>query len=252
MASQFLASYASNGLSIVADRTPVALADGDEPNVLQLATAHRQHGVCELLQTGDAGPFFAAEMRAAGAYLHYVRRHPEGGAASRAKPFLDAVAGGYRDAAADIGEVCGRWPWDPDREYQEDALYLQTLMDLVQGADVGPRLAAYEAASAGLDDPRPALVRALAERDAEAFRTAFADVAAARAEQLAVWEAGGVLTLETAAWVRPFHLEGAALVRLAGWLGLDVGGPHPGVPGPVRAEPPAPFDPRAWERVPDR
>lgn len=251
MASQYLATYAENGHAIAAERIPL-VDGGGEANVLQLCTAFRQHGACELLRTGNPRPFFVAAMQSAAAYLHVVRRDAGGTAAvSRAKPFLDAVAGGYWEAARSIADACASWAWKPEVEYREDALYLQTLMAVLRDADDrGALLDEYEEALAGVADDRLPVLRALVAGDAEGFRAAFATLGRARETRIDEAVDRGVLTDETEAWIRPFYLEGAALLRLADRVGIETGRHHPGVPETVRAASPFRFDERAWERVP--
>lgn len=255
MASQFLETYAENGHAVAAERIPSVLAnEGGERNVLQLCTGFRQHGVCELLRTGNPAAFSVATMQSASAYLRFAQgERTEPAALGRAKPLLDAIAGGHLEGARLIAEACADWDWRPELEYREDAIYTQILMALVLGDEasaVSARVEAYAEALDGVRDERLGVFRAIVQADSDAFQRAMADQNRAREAEVDAAVENGILTSETEAWIRPFYLEGVALLRLADRAGLDTGRHHPGAPESVRAASPVPFDPSAWERVP--
>lgn len=223
----------------------------------------RQVGICRMLLEGSAEPVFQAQRQAAGAYLFRLpHMAEEDKATSFAAVFWDAVAGGYDGAARDIALYSRRTP-NPDREHEDDFLYVMYLMQRYflapADADVAARerhareqdarLARWEAVLEGGDDPRLGLCAALRDSDAPAFQAALLQAAAAREAKLEKLVERGSLTQELALWMKPVWPEGLALLRLAERDGLDTAFPCPGVPDLLRVQPTLAYDSNAWRKV---
>ena len=254
-----------NAIDILTDVLP-AYASG---KYLQANLPHaigiqfRQLGTCRMLMEGVAAPLYRAQMQAAGAYLFRLPHMPdEDKVTSLAAVFWDAVAGGYPTAARDIARHSRSTP-NPDREHEDDFLYVMYLMQRYfmrpDGADAQAmdrhrreqeaRLDRWDVVLDGADDPRRLLCQALQDGDGAGFEAALLQTAAARASKLDELLERGSLTEELALWMKPVWPEGLALLRLAEGDGLAIGFACPGVPDLLRIPPPLTYDPQAWRTV---
>src|SRR5262249_22298031 len=142
---------------------------------------------------------------------------------SQAKPFFDALDGGYLGAARLIARR-SRGSWNREMEYEEDFLYAFLLMQLLFLPDSMDHcrelLEQLEAAATPTDAPRVEVCRSLLERDAKKFTSATAALLELRRERVTAMIERGALSDELASWLRPFSNEGLALIRIAELLGL--------------------------------
>ena len=247
------------------DDVQVVLGEATRPEqwtasvALLAASLYRKRAVCGYLTTGLAEPFFAGEMQAAAVYVAHLGAAGaiDAAASETVRPFFDAVAGGYWDAARRIAASRAE-AWASEREYEEDFAYATFLMALVGGGAASERVtgAALEryVEVAGYD-ARSSVCRALMDRDELEFHRGLIRVLEERSEQIDGYEAGGHLADADVDWLRPVSIEGCALVRIAERLGVAAEIDLPQVPAPLRREPPFPFAPDAWRSAtfsPDR
>ena len=145
-------------------------------DVHQICTYYRQLGVATLLQEGSADRYDICAMQSAGMYLYELEPQPDGAkVTSFAKPLFDAIGSGYWEAARWIAEA-SRPTWNPEREYEDDFLYVWFLIQhgvLQAPAEVTePILERYEEVLDGELDLRLDVCRALLRRHAKDFDTA--------------------------------------------------------------------------------
>jgi hypothetical protein len=183
----------------------------------------RQLGTCRTLHQGVPEPLFAAQMQSASSYIFGLRLQPQSQqVTSFAGCFWDAVAGGYWIAAEVIARET-RKTVNPDREHEDDFLYVWFLMECYfLQPDQGHEhlLARWEEVLDGGTDPKLDLCRALVSQDAEAFQDALLTMAEQRVWTLKEKLSGGKIDAEQALWVVPVWPEGLALLRLAERKGI--------------------------------
>jgi len=220
-----------------------------------MAAQYRQRGACALLLYGTPDRFYVNMMQSAGAFLFFLRGFPdEQKITSQAKPFFDALGGGYVDAARAIAES-SRGTWNRDLEYEEEFLYVLLLMRLLflpdSAAECAELLGRLEAKSTPGDATRLQVCRSLVDRDSEEFNGALAALLDERQDRVAGLIQRGAVSEEMASWLRHFAIEGLALVRLAERLGIVTEPNYLHIPDQVRPPSPYPFNPDAWRTVAD-
>lgn len=255
MSSPFLDSYIRNATFAVERQIRLLETGGLAPQrgIHAMCTMFRQRGVCDLLLTGQTDGFYVNMMQSAAAFLYHLGTTADADkVTSFAKPFFDAVAGSYWDAAGEIA-ARSRPAWNPDYEYEDDFVYVYFLMQhaFLQGPDdtLDALLARYEAILDGAFDARLEICRALRARDDAAFHEGLVILLEQRQQNVEDLIGRGALTDEQAAWVRPFSIEGAALVKLADRLGLAAGEHYLHVPELIRGPGPFVFSKDAWRTV---
>lgn len=253
MSSVYLGEYVDNATYHLEHAVPRLAEDKTSWREMQeLCTWYRQRAVCSLLLTGVARDFYVNMMQSAAAFIHFLSRCPEDQkVTSQAKPFFDALCAGHIHAARQIGAL-SRTTWHQGMEYEEDFLYIATLMALIAdppGASSAELIERLEVAAQGTEPFRVEVCRALIQREAEAFEAALEDNLASRVEGIEGLVASGSLPDEFAAWLRHFSSEGFALVRIAEAIGLPAAGPYLHVPQITRAKSPLRFDPTAWQQI---
>jgi hypothetical protein len=228
-----------------------------------LAALFRPHGTCRMLVDGVAVPLFIGQMQAASVYLFRLPTlTDEEKLTSRAACWWDAIAGGYWEAARDIARW-SRTSHNPNREHEDDFLYVMFLMQRYfgrpHGADAAAldvfdreqasRLERWRVVLEGAPDPKLDLCLALQAKDRDAFQQALLEVGEKRQRDLQVKEATGKLLPELALWLKPVWPEGMALMRLAERDGLGSDFECPDVPPLLRITPPFHYDPDAWRSL---
>jgi hypothetical protein len=229
----------------------LAAQDLDWSGIQHMTTAYRQRAVCSLLLRGTTDEFYAGMMQSAGAFLHFLATCPEPQKiTSQGRPFLDALDGGYWDAAIAIAQR-SRKTWNRDREYEEDFLYVHQLMLIAtDGASAeGAELKQLEAVEPGTDPERISLCRSLIDKDSLAFADALSTNLRSRREKVEAMIKRGALPEELSAWMRYFSGEGLALVRLAERRGMQTEPQYLHIPEAVRPVSPWKFDPQAWRTL---
>src|ERR1017187_1282051 len=104
MGSVYLPDFVENAEIELEIFIPAAeRGDLDFKKLQQLCFLFRQRGVCRFLLSGDPPPLFVNFMQSASAYTAYLPSIDDGQrATSQAKPFYDAIGGGFWDSAAAI------------------------------------------------------------------------------------------------------------------------------------------------------
>jgi hypothetical protein len=196
--------------------------------------------ICRLLESGDTTRFRENLSRSAFARRYFLEKALAANntddrrlALSRTEAFCDALAAGQGGLARDIA---ARSPieWHADWEYSDDFAYFRFLHRVVveptsfSGPTSGTWLREFERAAAGDESARPALLRALAERDSDSLNESLVALMTERdvqvREQLSRLLEPGVAT--ALQWPRSFIcIEGLALIAIATALRMNVA-PH--------------------------
>jgi hypothetical protein len=255
MSSIFLADYLRNAEFALGRQIPLLAANKLQPRVgiHAMCTMFRKRGACSLLLTGDPDLFYLSTMQSAAAFLKYLRTAPEEDkVTSFAKPFFDAIAGGYWDAAREIA-VQSRPTHSPDFEYEDDFLYVRFLQELffLEGTEDATNglLTRYAAVGEGKPDVRLDLCRAFAARDAQRFDEALEEFLDYRSGELEGLVRRGGTTEEEATWLRPYSNEATALLKLAERQGLATQASYSQVPEDVRPLSRFSFSADSWKSL---
>jgi len=231
-------------------------------HVIGVATLYRKRGIAGLLIQGVIDPLFIGQMQSVSTYLFGLPRvDPDELATSQAPCFWDAVSAQYWDAATQISTL-SRMTHNPDREHEDDFLYVAFLMQryflLPSPEDreaheqaQQQRLDRWEEVLEGGLDQRLDLCRALVGGDARAFEDAIVAISDQRDDALRARHTKEALDSRDMAWLQPIWPEGLALLRLAERDGLvDSGLVVPRVPSVIVVDNPFVYNPNAW-RSPD-
>jgi hypothetical protein len=254
MSSEFLPVFVSNALGEAAERVPVIAAGrGTLDEALALCRCFRVAGIGSLFLEGDGAELQLRLSMSGHAWATWLAAAPdEAKVTGLGLPFLDAVAAGDLDCAAEIARR-SRHTWARGEEYEEDFLFHEFLMRRffldAPPAELEALLARWKVALQGSDDPRLDACRALQDRDAPGFGRALAAYLAERADDLSEAAEGGGLAPELAATEGELSVEGVALARLADRVGLATAEDYPRVPSVAREPPARPFEPDAWKKV---
>jgi hypothetical protein len=172
--------------------------------------------------------------------------------ASRAFPFLDALAAGEPDTAADIARLSAT-TWMKDDEYEDDFLYMRFLMELTvdrHSARLTDGLRRLQEVAADREPERLGICEALLAADRTVFDTAMERLELKRREELAIQRknpGAAPQLLETEPFV---FIEGLALARLAASLGIGLLHQYPGIPALALTKPKGPrSDARQWRTL---
>ena len=216
----------------------------------EMTTAYRQRGVCSLLLWGTPEQFHINMMQSAAAFLHFLQGCPDDQkVTSQAKPFFDALCGGFFDAAAAIGQE-SRSTWNEGTEYEEDFVYSYLLMQLLflprSEALCRTLLERLGELQTAVDAARVEICRSMLAKDGPAFNNALAAILESRRERVAAMIERGTLSEELASWLLPFASEGLALLRIAENLGIPTDDHYLSVPEHVRSRSPFRFDAESW------
>ncbi|WP_437274746.1 hypothetical protein WME90_26205 [Sorangium sp. So ce375] len=254
MSSAYLEAYIDNATSYI-ERGVSALIQGSLSwtGAQQLCAAFRQRAVCTLLLLGQVRRFQQDLMRSGGAFLYYLPRAPEDEKiTSQAKPLLDAIGAGAWGCASRIA-AHSRMAWNADREYQEDFLYIEFLMQHfflgASPAESEATLARCEAALQGADRTRLDICLAFVKGDEGLLDSSLRALLDRRADNVEGAIARGALPEEVWSWLRYFSSEGLALLRLADEKGFRLSGTYQHVPEVARRAAPLPFDPDVWRAL---
>lgn len=252
MSSPFLDSYIKNASFALTRQIRLLETNSLEPRrgIHAMCTMFRQRAVCTLLRTGQTDVFYANMMQSAAAFLHYLDQvEAEEKVTSFAKPFFDAIAGSYWDAAGEIAAK-SRPTWNTDFEYEDDFLYVYFLMQyfFLEGSDevLDELLARYAEVLGRALDVRLGLCRALRHRDSQRFHESLVMLLEERSAQVEELAARNALIDEQLAWVRHFSLEGVALLKLVDRAGLTTDVNYLHIPELVRGAGPFVFARDAW------
>ncbi|HLP43518.1 MAG TPA: Imm49 family immunity protein [Fibrobacteria bacterium] len=142
-------------------------------------------------------------------------------ATGKAEPFFDALA--CNDAFG-VRQIAAASPdrLNPDLEYEEDLLYMRALMDLDAGVgdNLPNYLARWKSLSEGRLDLRLDIVRALSERNEEAFNFGLGTLMGELRDEYEKGARKDVYLQEDLQTVLRLSVEGLALARLAERAGM--------------------------------
>lgn len=143
--------------------------------------------------------------------------------AGRLEGFLAACAADDFSLARSIAAL-SPGAWRQGHEYEDDFCYAQTLFNLIAAQRDDVAIAAlckrWELALGGAPGARLALVRACLQRDPLAFDQAFNDLLDERSIRISKDIARGQLEEPPVIAERQIYIEGLALLRIAGRLGI--------------------------------
>jgi hypothetical protein len=251
-----LSVFVSNADGDVQDALPDVLAGRLGLNaVLAFCQHFRIKGLATLRLGGSSDALFAELDKSGHAFLHFLGTAGEDQqATSRHLPFFDALAAADLPCARGIA-LHSRRTFNPDREYEDDFLFMRLLMQLVLAPDrpdAGRRLLDRHRQVTDRDDSAEhALAAALLDRDAASFRRALGQHLEAERAHLRQLVAREKLEEEVAATAPYLSVPGLALVRLAELRGLRVPRRQKGLSSlaqAVRTATPGAFPPEAWRR----
>jgi len=230
---------------------------------VELCGKLRALAIMGLLTTGDPQKFLHNLVRSGRVRETYLHRLKQAGrtedhhlASGRVDPLLDAIASGDHELAHRIAWASPR-NFEPKREYEDDFCFAQVLHRLVHGVQAAsvyqPFLERFEAALQGQDSPRLEVLRALITRDQAGFDRAFEQLVQARQDGIDADKARCQHETPQVVAERLVFIEGLALLRLAGDVGLKTQREYLFCPanarvalrGPVADGPPPGFDANA-------
>jgi hypothetical protein len=202
--------------------------------------------ICDLLTKANVDGFRENLVRSGHCRRSYLRRSSAEGnhdgpnlALSRTEAFLDCLAAGDLALAQDIATI-SPVDWNPDWEYEEDHYYyrfLQQLVGLTDTSGNGALLefaARIEAALEGAKWPQLDVVRALINRDEQAFTDALEAVLLDETRRFDE-KRPAVVASKFLFWPRSFvSIQGLALLRAAELVGLDIADDFPMCPSDGR------------------
>lgn len=223
------------------------------PRALTFCTQLRRRGIVSLLLQGDADDLAEQLSFSGRAFLHVLPSFPEAvKATSDQTPFFDALAGGDVSCAAAIG-AASRQSWNPQEELEEDFLYFFSLMTLLRGDEpraLTPALDRWQALAdeTGDDDLRLAVCRALVSRDPDELDAALEALMKQNRRHYRTLLDKNVILEEEAATEGAVSVEGLALIRIAGVVGMRTRSDYPMVPSLARRAAWKPGADDAWMR----
>lgn len=254
MSSVYLNTYINNAEFYLEKFIP-KLAKGllDWPGIQRMSTCFRQRGVCSLLLFGVADDLVVNLMQSGGAFLYFVQRCADSEkVTSQAKPFYDAIGGGFYGCAAEIVLNSGM-NWAQGYEYEDDFLFIQFLMKhFFLGAPITECqtiLEEFYKAQAGSEPERLAICEAFLNGDNQQFEETLPLLLERRSQKVEAMVKRGALPEEISSWLRYFSSEGMALVRLAKMKGFATDQTYLHIPDIVHRDPPFSFDPDAWRNL---
>ena len=253
MSSVFLADFIDNAQDDLQLLIPAALKGELDFRGLQvLCGRFRQRGACTFFLAGNSEAFFVNAMQSGGAYSALLGSIPDAQkVTSQATPFYDAVGCGFWECAGNIARL-SRAEWNPDKEYEDDFLFVMFLMKhFFLGADENEAralLERHESVAEGKDEAHRAVCRSFLDRDSDVFDQALRDLLQQRAERVEAMVARNAMPEEHWSWLRYFSSEGFALLKLADRSGLRTATDYLHVSEALRHVPESlVFDPEAWK-----
>jgi Immunity protein 49 len=206
-------------------------------SALYLSEMYRRMAVGFLLMSGTPDAYYTHLFRSGRSFAYFLEITDDARkATSKAAPFLDAIACNDIQGATLIAELSRR-QWNPDKEYEDDFLYVDFLMQkFFLRADrtaLGRILDRYEVVLDGAEDFRLDLCKALLAETQRPFDNAiaaFVDDASARLQRL---RKADELNPDEAATTVHVSTELLAWLRLAGGIGFTLQRNYPMAPEPA-------------------
>jgi len=222
-------------------------------DMLEFCRHCRIKGIASLLLTGASEGFVRELSNSGHAFLHHLTRTgDEGKATSRGMPFFDALAALDLECARNIART-SRMTWNPDREYEDDFLYVHFLMkrfflDAPQ-TECDTVLTRWVGLLAGEADVKLELCESLSSGEGEDFHDALCRWLADEADRYTELMNSDAISPEVAATEGCVSVEGLALLRLAESKGFKLEEDYLMIPSLARTRVPITFDPNAWQRT---
>lgn len=224
-------------IDYVRDRVESALASGDldVALALRLCDLCRQKGCGVLLADTDVDGFHLALTESANAYLRILdaaekgqRLDPYYLTRTRAEPLFDALAAGEMELAKSIAQ---RLPveWNPELEPAEDSHFVGVVAALVVGEPPAQQQLEAMGKIVG-EGPRWEMAKSLVELDSTGFEAALSDLIEERKNEVDARRKGSRMDPYQDATTANVFVYGAALVRLARFLGMETATEYPLVP----------------------
>lgn len=217
----------------------------------EISAHYRALGICWLLRYADVETFGQGLAQSAVTRRYFLDQCRQAGAleiparkASFIDPFLDAVAVNQPDLARDIVRLSPS-DWMTDYEYEDDFAYAQFLFHALDGEKADRSrleqiLARHERSLEGNPDLRFDICGALFHRNQAAFSEAFeslVDETEERNAEIGHPDSDSILQQNyTFKPNRYLFVEGLALLRYAGWFGLDAGSDYRFCPAIARVD----------------
>ena len=197
---------------------------------IELCGKLRALAIIALLTKGDSEKFLHNLLRSGRVRETYLVRikqtnpvHEHHLASGRFDGLLDAIASSDMELAQRIAWLSPR-TWEAQREYEDDFCYAQILHRLVHGVEAVsvylPFLERFETVLNGQNCARLNVVRALVERSQTDFDDSFDALLQERQDEIAANIARCQLEEPQIVAERQVFIEGLALLRLAGIVGL--------------------------------
>ncbi len=238
------------------------ICDVDGSLLLYISLMFRKLAICSLLSAVDTDAFFHRLSKSGHAYLYFLTSCHNNKAidsyyfcASRAEPFLDALAANDLDTARKIALASSN-TWAEEDEYEDDFCYFFFLMKLLNAGENSSDqleriLERFENALQGANPCRFNICRALHEKDTETFSLNLEALINERYEDLIRLRDKGLQPdpeiFETELYV---SIEGIALIRLAKLSGMEVKREFKSIPSLALAPMKSPFrPPDSWKNV---
>jgi hypothetical protein len=207
---------------------------------VQACAKLRTLAIIALVTEADHRAYTHNLVRSGRCRLSYLQRLRDSGhedrlysGAARVQPFLDAVAAADFELARQIAAL-SRSECLPACEYEDDFCHAQVAHAIVAPVSDVKRIdalfARWETALQGQPDPRFAVMRALAQRDAPAFDPAFEALVQHRADTIEQDRARGAIEEHDTVAARQLDVDGLALLRMALQLGLQTQQEYAGCP----------------------
>ena len=197
---------------------------------IELCGKLRAMAIIALLTTGDTDKFLHNLIRSGQVREAFLSRLKQAGyltdhhlASGRFEGLLDAIASGDMELAHRISWLSPR-TWEAQREYEDDYCYAQILHRLVHGVQAAsvyqPSFDRFEAALQGRASARLDVMRALVARSQPDFNAAFEALLQSRQDEIKANIARAQIEEPVILAERMVFIEGLAVLRLAGKLGL--------------------------------
>lgn len=197
---------------------------------IELCGKLRALAIMALLTKGDSEKFLHNLLRSGRVRETYLMRikqtdheHEHHLASGRFDSLLDAISSSDMDLAQRVAWLSPR-TWESQREYEDDFCYAQILHRLVHRVEAvtvyQPFFDRFEAVLNGQACARLNVVRALVMRSQQDFEGSFEALLQERQDQIATNIARCQLEEPQTVAERQVFIEGLALLRLAGIVGL--------------------------------
>jgi len=252
MSSEYLADYIENA-AFASQRMLYPLENGELDNVgiQELCSFFRQHALCSYYLYHDSSILFSDLMKSAAAYIYFLENTSSNQIIlSRAKPFYDAICGGYFDAAEKISKL-SPFIWHKDKEYEDDFLFIKFIMQLFFSDAVKEDLdLTLDALNGELTDEnlfRGDICRSLIDKNGELFRDSLDILVQTRKAKIEKMIEDEAIAEEYWSWMRYFSSEATALVKLAEKMGLELDSVIEDVPSILREDSGVSFREDSWK-----